>query len=244
MLVYNNDQIKNKTFYFLLLLLFFKIIATQIIGGGRLPTTTPTTKKRVDTENLIIYISKFRQFNSTKVIDETHLLNNIRILGHHPYRYISFGTFSSGDMLVETTSCQGSTIRVFYGLSQNGRPFFKNKTNSEETHFYSINTSTTNGQCEIESSIIKSSEPENFGKEYFFSLTKSDGYAELFDFDNEIAHSKLLTEFTNNMGIKSIRHAIVSMYNTDLDNFYLFGYLISSSSFVVQKHSFKYHISI
>ena len=41
------------------------------------------------------------------------------------------------------------------------------------------------------------------------------------------------------MEIESIRHAIVSMENTDHDFFYLFGYLTSPSSFVVQKHIFR-----
>ena len=164
-----NGQTKNKTlFYLLLFLLLFKIIAIPHSNLNDHSTQNSTISGDIGVIRDII--SKNIKFNLTNLTIEDGLLNNIRIFGEHPYRYITFGTFSSGDMLIETTSCPKSPKRVFYGLKQNGRPFFKNRTNNEETPFYSINASTTSGQYEIESSIIKSSDPNHFGKEYFFSL--------------------------------------------------------------------------
>ena len=42
-----------------------------------------------------------------------------------------------------------------------------------------------NGQYEMEGIVIKSSETHSKGTEYFFSFSKLDEYAEIFDFDNK-----------------------------------------------------------
>ena len=87
-------------------------------------------------------------------IIQNQWLNNIIIIGDKYYRYINFATYSKGDMVVETTSSQPK--RIFYGIKQNGRPYFTNKTDNTETSYYSINFTDENiGQYEADGIIIK-----------------------------------------------------------------------------------------
>ena len=61
-----------------------------------------------------------------EAIDKTKWLNNIIIIGDRKYVYVNFGLFSTGDIVVETTGYPLLPKRMFYGLKQNGRPFFGN----------------------------------------------------------------------------------------------------------------------
>ena len=118
-------------------------------------------------------------------IIETQWLNNIIIIGDKSYRYINFASYSNGDMIIETTCKPGNSKRIFYGLKQNGRPFFINKTNNEETPYYSINVEGQNepqGKYEAEGIIIKDS---NSGNEYYMSVSNLEYYVEIFDFNND-----------------------------------------------------------
>ena len=55
---------------------------------------------------------------------KTQWLNNIRVFGDNGFRYVRFASYSNGDMIIETTRFPGTSKRMFYGLKQNGRPFF------------------------------------------------------------------------------------------------------------------------
>ena len=73
-------------------------------------------------------------------------------------------------------------------------PLFKE--NGEDKFFYSINiTDASYTQYEADYYIIKSSNSENYGKEYFFSISKLGCNAELFDFDNNKAYVKTSKSF-------------------------------------------------
>ena len=131
--------------------------------------------------------SNYCNINNTIIKDQW--LNNIIRIGGLNYRYINFASYSNGDMIVETTCYPGEPKRYFYGIKKNGRPFFKNKTNQENTPYYVIETNGQNnhkGKYESEAIVIKSSESgDGNGKEYFLSVSKLECYAELFDFEND-----------------------------------------------------------
>ena len=65
-----------------------------------------------------------------------HIYNpNYTITEEEPY----FATYSNGDMVIETTACPSSPIRMFYGIKENGRSFFDQTTgNIRKTNYYSI----------------------------------------------------------------------------------------------------------
>ena len=142
-------------------------------------------------------------------------------------------------MIIETTSYPEQSKRMFYGLTQKGRPFFRNKTNNEETPYYSINiTDENNKKLEAIGAIVKLSDNNNNEKEYYLSISKLKGNAELFDFDNDIAYCKTVEEFKSTISIKSLRHTFLYLSNSDLNYYYLFGF-ITYDYIYLQKHIFK-----
>ena len=85
-----------------------------------------------------IRILSKQQFSSLECkiansIIESQWLNNIILFGANTSRYLTFGSFSNGDMVVEATCYPKSPNRIFYGLKVNGRPFFINKDTNQET---------------------------------------------------------------------------------------------------------------
>ena len=107
-------------------------------------------------------------------IIKTQWLYNIIRIGGLAYRYINFGTYSNGDMVIETTFYPPKAHRYFYGLKKNRRPFFTNKTIQDEAPYNIIETkdfSYSEGLYEVESIVIKSSEDrDGNGKEYFLTI--------------------------------------------------------------------------
>ena len=129
---------------------------------------------------------------------------------------------------------------MFYGLKSDGRPFFINKTNNKETPFYSkIMAGEDNKMTETTSSVIKLIDNENNEKEYFLSLSKWSGHAELFDFENDESYAKTIADFTLLTNIKSIRH---SFFHLNSENKYFFGFVSyhnGENRTYLQKHSFN-----
>ena len=192
------------------------------------------------------------QFNTSECeianpIIKTQRLNNIISFGEKNYRFLAFGTYSNGNMIIETTSCLKSRKRIFYGLKKNGKPFFKNNITNEETSFYSINVKSDNYyQLEIDGLVIKLSGETNNGKEYFFSMSKLQGLVEIFDFDNNTVYSKQIKDFTSIKHAITKRHAIIPLYNTSSEYYYLIAFIgtqaSSSSSSTINPVYFQKHI--
>ena len=155
-------------------------------------------------------------------------LNNIIMIGGLSYRYINFGTYSNGDMVVETTCYPAKSQRYFYGLKKNGRPFFTNKTTQDETPYNLIETkefSYSGGLYEAESIIIKSSEDgDGNGKEYFLNIGKLDCSVELYDLEKNTFYYKSLKKFTTYEYIKTFRHTIFSFPAGNNKYLYFIGF--------------------
>ena len=204
-------------------------------------------------------ITIFQIFNSIKAqapqesINKDQKINRIIYIGDLKYRYMSFASYSNGDMVVETTCYPEESKRMFYGLRANGRPFFKDKTNDKETPYYSINVEFEGEnykKLEAVGIIIKLSNNENNGKEYFFSISKQSCNAELFDFDNDKVYTKLINSFTTLFDLKSLRNALIPLSSSSpiLEYYYIFGFVSNKYNsninwwegykFRLQKHKF------
>ena len=190
------------------------------------------------------------QFNSKECIIansiiKTQWLNNFRDFGEYAYRSISISLSSKGDMIVESTNDPKSSKRLFYGLKENGRPLFKNKTTDEDTPLYSINSPSSSGNYQLESYVIKLSGEHNDGKEYFFSLSKRSSLAEIFDFDNDKIESTDSKTFADGKYIFSHRQVIMPFDSSGDNFFYLIGIVgstSSSSSSSSQIYLYKYKL--
>ena len=228
----NNINKKNKIIpkYFYLsffIIIYFEIIIVKSIDCPRnAPILSPEGCK-------MQYCSK-NQFDSGKciinnTIIKTQWLNNIIKIGGLKYRYVNIASYSNGDMVVETTCYEGEPKRYFYGLKKNGRAFFKDKNNKKETPYYMKETNeqgtSHKGKFEAEAIVIKSSESgEGNGKEYFFSASKLECYAEIFDFENDKIYYKTVNDFTSYNNIKTLRHSLFSFTNYNTNYYYFFGF--------------------
>ena len=140
-------------------------------------------------------------------------INNFIIIGDYSYRYIYSGTYENGDMIIETTCYPEQPKRMFYGLKQNGRPFFINKTNNQPTPYYSkIINNERNRTLEATGTIIKSSNAQNYGKEYFLTLSKLQCNVELFDLEKDEVYVKTLPDFTSLSSVWSIYHSFFCFF--------------------------------
>ena len=193
-------------------------------------------------------ITIFQIFISIKAETPQESINNdqgisrIIYIGDIKYRYMNFASYSIGDMVVETTCYPEARKRMFFGLKENGRPFFKDQSNNKETSYYSINVEGDNyKKFEAVGLIIKLSNTGNNGKEYFFSISKLECNAELFDFDNNKVYTKQVNSFTTLFNTNSLRNALMPLSNSNSENYYIFGFssLSFPNKFRLQKHKFN-----
>ena len=193
---------------------------------------------------IVFHIFNFIKTETTEEsIDKTQKINNIIYIGNITYRYMSFASYSNGDMVVESTCYPESRGRMFYGLKNNGRPFFKDKSNNKETPYYSINIKSDNfRKFEGVGIIIKLSNRENNGKEYFFSISKLECNAELFDFENDMVYTKNVDSFTTLSDLNSLRNTIIPLSDSNSEYIYIFGFSAKPYGvwhrFLLQKHKF------
>ena len=249
------NNIKNKkkelmsipNFFSQLFLIFIVIyqIKSEITECPREFPILISNECKLEYCNKTQFDSNYCQIKNSTI--KTQWLNNIIKFGDITYRYINVASYSNGDIVFETTCIPASTKRMFYGVKQNGRPFFKNKTNNnEETHYYSkeiISEKELEGQFETDSIIIKNS---NTGKEYFLSVSKLYSYAEMYDFDNDEVYFKLSSSFSGNIYIRSYRNTFFSFLTkeNEMNYYYFFGFIgvsMTEHDFKVffQKHIFR-----
>ena len=115
---------------------------------------------------------------------ETQWMTSIIPFGDKNFRYVKIASFSTNDMIAITTS-ESSSKRMFYGLKENGRPYFMQ--NSVETPYYTFEIS---GATRKEAELLVAKFNGLSGKEYLVSIANGDGYTELYDFENNTPYKK------------------------------------------------------
>ena len=179
------------------------------------------------------------QINNT--IIETQWLNNIININKTNFRYLSFATYSNGDMIFQSNAYPKSNERIFLGFKKNGRSFFNNNS-----YFYNMNViqSESFGNFEFENIVIKLNEKQNNQKEYLLSLpTNEDSYVEIYDFENNIIYQKMLCDFAQMNYIDLYKNVAISLLSNNSENYYLFGFIsyfiYEEYDFTIQIHRFK-----
>ena len=224
----NNRYKKNDFFSSNIMLLSIRLIFNILIIKCEITYCPRETPILISDECKLQYCSK-QEFESgyCKIkndIIKTQWLNNIIAIGDYKYRYINFASYSNGDMVVETTTYPGTTGRKFYGIKSNGRPLFTKS--SKETPYYYKEVGDTIGHFEAESIIVKTTD----NKELFFSLSKLEGYAEMFDLQNDNLLRATVAQFTNHDYIYSLRHTIVPFTDSYNNNKYFIGVVASENN--------------
>ena len=195
--------IKNKQIFYMLLFYFLLLnISSALIECPRDSNINENCK--------INYCSEI-QFSTLK--DQTQCLNNIIVIGEKDYRYINFASFSNETMVVETTKIPKTRERKFFGITKEGRPFFR-----DEKLFYTMTINEDLGNYEAIGIIITFSSDK---KDCFLSVSKLDCKTELIDFYNTF-YSKAHNDFTSINTVTTLRNAFIPL---SISSEYLMGFI-------------------
>ena len=131
-----------------------------------------------------IYFLKMIELISSK-------LDNIIKIGTDNFQFVRFSLTPKGDMIVDSSAYPKYDTdynnlneyqkKVFFGLTRNGRFYFKDK-NSKEIPFYSLTSTLDQPNSYPESCFIQlSTDDDNNGKQYLFNI--GNNKAEISDFE-------------------------------------------------------------
>ena len=133
----------------------------------------------------LIYCDKHEFANKICVINNPIInvqwLTSIIKISDNYFRYINIVSNTKGDIIIEISPDNEGSKRIFYGLTNNGRPFFKNIENNEDTPFYimdEINFDLKRQESELINIILNN----DGNSEYLMSVSVG-GYVEIYDFD-------------------------------------------------------------
>jgi len=111
------------------------------------------------------------------VRDQT--LTSVVIFTDSNPHFITICTTPNGN-LISSSTLWGKTLKYFYGLKKNGRPYFYN--NNEGTSFAKSDSDQGRSESNIFGIKLNGS---NYDKEYIISFGKDDSNFELYDFENK-----------------------------------------------------------
>ena len=188
---------------------------------------------------IILFFNIFHFVNCNSIckdlqndLNDEKCFNNVIKFDSKKYRANNFATNKKGDLILELTELKEeednnefSSSRLFYGITKDGYPFFKN--NTSYTHEIKINKSkelfddnNCNNLNKITNSInlfISLKNNLNKDNQYLFSINSHNCMVELFDLneDNDIYYLWSFKQF----------------FNLEFDDYFLFEYDL----FVIEK---------
>ena len=193
-----------------------------------------------------IFIFFYFPYSINNNINDTQYLNNFINVEITNLRYLSFASYSNGDMILNTWKYPNSNFRAFLGFKRNGRSFFLNNETNESNYYYSIELEQSDNYIKYEGNnlLIKlSGREKNENEEYLLSISKENSYVEIYDFKNYKIYKKLIYDFTDIKYITSQQNMAISLFSNSSDYYYLFGFVGSNNTheniFYIQKHIFK-----
>ena len=122
-------------------------------------------------------------------------------------------------MIFSSTAIPKTEKRIFYGIKNKGRPFFKN----EISYFYSINlTKEIDSEEKLESDSLVIQLSDGSEKEYLISTSKVNSYVEIYDFENNGIYKKSINIFTNHTYVGSFRNMGIFLSSNSSDYYYFY----------------------
>ena len=242
------SKTKRKIFFDFnsLLIISFILLFAPIESNENCGRDIPILK---ESQCYLLYCSK-DQFDSgecqiNNTIIKTQWLNNFINIKISFTRYVSFASYSNGDMILQAGTYPKSKKRFFLGFKKNGRCFFIDEQTNKPTYFHSfeVNQDDSFGKYESENIAIKMKNSSNEIEEFLFSISKKVSYVEIYDFKNDIIYQKILNNFSNNETITSFQHVIIPLFTSSTDFSYIFGFIKNDEenpyTFIFQKHTFN-----
>ena len=148
-------------------------------------------------------------------------LNNIICIGPSGFTYSNFATFSDGSLIVECSKDVGTIRRSFYGITLDGKPYFKNNQ-----YHMSLNSNNECYRKDSENSVITLAD----NSEYLMSVG-NDLKVEVYDLNSE---STLYTTTTSSFIDSKIMDSQVQTFlkYSDGSNNYLFHCYLTSECYL------------
>ena len=196
------------------------------------------------------------QFNSKQCIVNNSVirnqwLNNIIIVGKQNTTYINFAQFSNGDLVILSEDDIGTNNRYFFGIKNNGRPFFTDLNDKETLYYYTNTQSCDSTDQDRDVSVVTI---DSTKEEYVINIQKKENYVELFDFkNNKIYKKKTEALLGDEIEISDRRGSLINSKQTNNENYFLVCSLINNEEysqnnnkyiFIIQKLSFDRKESI
>ena len=177
-------------------------------------------------------------------------LNNIITISDFNFRYVNFGKYENGDIVIGATEYPGTKDREFYGIKYNGRPIFIK--DSKETPYYKTEIPDDKSGLFEGGGMIVKTQPDR--KEYYFYLSKLSNFAEMLDLKNGNKYYTFAATFGNITSILSLRHAIVEINDENNNYYYIIGFVGCNANeniyiylrkyiFVINSNSFYQYIT-
>ena len=130
------------------------------------------------------------------------------------FRYVSPFLTENKDLIILTTSVSGTSERKYFGITNDGRYYFKN-SEGEESPYFSINANRENDDIiykyEGSATAIRLANDE---KDYFLNIGNNNTFTELIDYQNKTI-SRILTGTFYYAIIVSEKNSIFLMSPTD-----------------------------
>ena len=157
-----------------------------------------------------------------KSIIKTQWINNIINVSDISFRYVYFVISLKNDLFLHSTSYPSSSTNYFFGLKENGRPYFS--ISGEPSLISSISYSDSH-DTKYNGVIVNLKTNDNeLEKEYLMSIGKDYNFIEFFDLNNnEVLVNGRDIDFTG-YTIRSKTYSILNIIENN-KNYYLFTFI-------------------
>ena len=218
----NNNDNKNNLNFILKLIIFLKVINLCFSSCSK---NQPFIKGGNCIEECSFEELNKKQCEISNEIIKGQWLNNIIYLGESSCSYINIETSENNDLFAEVSSFPESNIRYFYGLTKEGKGFFKDN-NNKDIEFYMMEIDDVNVTGRFESEIFSFKLDSNLdSKIYLLSYSKSEQFIEIYDFYQNKSYFNLIYEtFGSLASVHQISAPHFKMNNSN-ENIYFLGLL-------------------
>ena len=180
-----------------------------------------------------IYCSQEQFISSECLINnpiiKTQWLTRLIPISDLNFRFINPVLSKKNDLIIQTTKSTGSRERKFFGITKDGRYFFKN-SNGDEYPYFSINaTDEENAELYMFQNVGKMIQIVNNDTEYFLNIGGyNNSYSEIIDFEKGTI-SRVSTVAFYSINLYSEIGSIVEMTSmssdTDKNHYYIFSFV-------------------
>ena len=184
---------------------------------------------------------KLRNCSVNNFIIRTQWLNNIIQVGTKNYRYINFVTNSNNETFFETSAHPESNDRIFFGIKEDGSPFFKD-SNGNKNYIKKKNLSDKLYESVVGYIKINSEDINYKDKEYIITIGKIGTKTEIFNYNQPDEEVQTIDE--SSLFGTSIRTYISSTINLTEEgiHYFFFCAIINSSGYFFSLIKFKFMV--